>query len=275
MLKAERELELVSLAQAGDQKAMKALIDAHMPLIRKIARSGKEEHAEDLESQLVMAFIEHLPKFDTDRGFRVNTYMRWWLRQTAVDYNHKNFDIVTTPNAGPMARIVSKVKRAKRDLHLTDENSLEGRKAIAEKAGVSLEDLAFAEAWGTPRIARLDAPISADNDDAADVHMELTADSIDLVAKLTLDQRRAAIALGIGTLNPREQDILRRRWLMSDGVEEETLEEVGAIYGITRERVRQIESKAMDKLVRIIRFQSSHLLEPGHQAEAPRRHSVG
>lgn len=274
MLKAERENELVSLAQAGDQKAMKALIDAHMPLIRKIARGGKEENAEDLESQLVMAFIEHLPKYDIGRGFRVNTYMRWWLRQTAVDFNHKNFDIVTTPNAGPMARIVAKVKRAKRDLRLVDEYSAEGRKAIADKAGVSLEDLAFAETWGTPRIARLDAPLNADNDDDGAVHMDLPADSIDMVAQMTLDQRRAAISLAVGTLNPREQDILRRRWIIADGGDEETLEEVGALYGITRERIRQIEVKALEKLVRVIRLKSGHLVEPGHQAAAPRRHSA-
>lgn len=274
MLKADREIELVVLAQAGDRQAMKSLIDAHMSLIRKIARSGRAEHIEDVESQLVLAFIEHLPKFDLERGFRVNTYMRWWLRQEALTYNHKNYDIVTTPISGTMTKLISVIRRAKRDLHLLDENSPQGREAIAAKAGISIEDLAFAEAWGAPRITRLDAPVSADNDDESDIQMHLEAESIDLIAKMTLDQRRTAIGLAVSTLGAREQDILQRRWLMSDGLAEETLEEVSATYEVTRERIRQIEARALEKITRLIRFKSSHLIEPGHTAEVPKRHET-
>ena len=244
LLTVEEEQELAKRVVEGDQEAKKLLTEANLRLVVSIAKkySGRGLHILDLIQEGNTGLIRAVDKFDYTKGNKFSTYATWWIRQAITRAIADQARTIRVPVH--MVEVINKATRCNRKLvqELGREPTLE---EIADELNLPIEKIIEANRTAADTLS-LDTPVGDEEDTTIGSFVEddNTPGPADATSNALLAEALREI---LNTLTQREADVLRLRFGMYDG-KTHTLEEVGQIFGVTRERIRQIENKAIRKL---------------------------
>ncbi len=244
LLTVEEEQELAKRVVEGDQEAKKLLTEANLRLVVSIAKkySGRGLHILDLIQEGNTGLIRAVDKFDYTKGNKFSTYATWWIRQAITRAIADQARTIRVPVH--MVEVINKATRCNRKLvqELGREPTLE---EIADELNLPIEKIIEANRTAADTLS-LDTPVGDEEDTTIGSFVEddNTPGPADATSNALLAEALSEI---LNTLTDREADVLRLRFGMYDG-KTHTLEEVGQIFGVTRERIRQIENKAIRKL---------------------------
>ncbi|MBE7075950.1 MAG: RNA polymerase sigma factor RpoD [Clostridiales bacterium] len=245
LLSVEEEKELARKAVEGDQYAKSVLCESNLRLVVSVAKRyvGKTSMSFlDLIQEGNMGLLRAVDKFDYTKGFKFSTYAHWWIRQAITRAMADQSRTIRIPVH--MNETINKYAKVCRKLMQTL-----GREPTLEEIAKEM-DMSVAKVVEIQRTAQdpisLETPMGEEDDGKmADVIVDESAKSpIESATQTLLREQLLAV---IDTLTPREQEVIRQRYGLLDG-RQKTLEEVGKEFSVTRERIRQIEAKALRKL---------------------------
>ena len=245
LISAEKELELAEKIAHGDIEARNELVSANLRLVVSLAKryQGCGMSLQDLIQEGNIGLMKAAEKFDASKGFRFSTYAAWWINQTIGRALADQSKAIRVPVH--MTENINKLRRLSRDLTVTlgheptDED-------LAKAMEVSVDDIKTYKSYMTD-ITSLDIQVGDDDDGTTIASFIEDEKNISPEKNAVQIAEREMLDAVLDTLTAREQDIIRQRFGLDDNVPK-TLEEVGKSYGLTKERIRQIENKALMKL---------------------------
>ena len=253
-LEREQELELArQWRESGDKRALDVLASAHMRLV--IAMASKFRHfglpMNDLIQEGHVGLLEAAARFEPDRNVRFSTYATWWIRALIQDYILRNWSIVRGGTSSTQKALFFNLRRLRAKLS-RDGNAVTSQSVVTEIAtavGVSRADVELMNARLSAPDTSLNAPVMESEDSGSDrqdfLVCEQPLQDETVGAVIDTERRSRWLRRALGELNERELRIARERRLAEESV---TLEALGSKLGISKERVRQIESRALEKL---------------------------
>ena len=250
LINVEEECRLAKLIAQGDEEAEQALINANLRLVVKIARDyeGLGLPLLDLIDEGNIGLMKAVKRFDPTKGGKLSTYGSWWIKQSIKRALANQAKTIRLP-----VHLVDKISRMRR-VSLKLQETLEREPTDEEVAeAMDLPEAKVSQLRAAAiRPASLDAPLGdeAESDTLGDVveddHMHNPYEELEEKTEIRMLHKM------LDSINTREADILRYRFGMDDGGETRTLEDVGKKFGVTRERVRQIQNIALGRLKRMI-----------------------
>ena len=266
MLTDEEEKKLaIDWLKNGNTKAAQKLVTSHLRLVAKIAMGyrGYGLPLFDLISEGNLGLIQAIRKFDPDKGFRLATYAIWWIRASIQEYVLHSWSLVKIGTTAAQKKLFFNLRRLRNQLKKYEEGYLTNDqiKSISQDLGVTEDEVKQMEGRVFNKDFSLNTPLNDEND--SEWIDQVEDDNIDVVKRVEerdeLDKRKALYNQAVKKLEPRELEILTARRLDE---EPKTLEDLSQKYSISRERVRQIENKAIKKLQEEIKLISETKLLP-------------
>jgi len=257
MLAPEEEYMLAKRWQEHeDSQAAHKLVTSHLRLVAKIAMGyrGYGLPLSELISEGNVGMMQAVKRFDPDRGFRLATYAMWWIRAAIQEYILHSWSLVKMGTTAAQKKLFFNLRKLKGQMQAIEEGDLspEVVKSIAEKLDVPEQDVVNMNRRLASPDHSLNAPLRADSEGEWQDWLvdETSNQEISLAENEELGKRRKLLVQAMKGLNDRERDILMERRLRDNPT---TLEDLSQKYGISRERVRQIEVRAFEKLQKAIR----------------------
>lgn len=253
VLEAQEEYKLAKdYADHGNVQAAHKLVTSHLRLVAKIAMGyrGYGLPVGEVISEGNVGLMQAVRKFDPERGFRLATYAMWWIRASIQEYILRSWSLVKIGTTAAQKKLFFNLRRLKGEMKAIDNGQLNPDQVteIADRLNVSSDDVRMMEGRLTGGDQSLNAPIR--HDEESDEWQDWIVDErndpeTELVQNDEHDNRLALLAQAMAVLNERERHIFKARRL-DEPVK--TLEELSAEYDISRERVRQIEQRAFEKI---------------------------
>jgi len=253
MLEAQEEYMLAKAwREHEDSEAAHKLVTSHLRLVAKIAMGyrGYGLPIGELISEGNVGMMQAVKRFDPERGFRLATYAMWWIRASIQEYILRSWSLVKIGTTAAQKKLFFNLRRLKGQIQAADEGDLkpEQVREIAERLDVSEEEVISMNHRMTGGDHSLNAPMRIDGDgEWQDWLVDQDAEDQEtvLAEKDEYDQRKELLMSAMDVLNEREKHILTERRLQDSP---STLEDLSKVYDISRERVRQIEVRAFEKL---------------------------
>ncbi len=257
MLEYDQEYMLAkSWREHDDVEAAHKLVTSHLRLVAKIAMGyrGYGLPLSELISEGNVGMMQAVKRFDPERGFRLATYAMWWIRASIQEYILHSWSLVKMGTTAAQKKLFFNLRKLKGQMRAIEEGDLHPEQVskIAETLNVPEDDVVQMNRRLAAPDHSLNAPLRIDGDgEWQDWLVDETESQETLLANSEeLAKRRALLVKSMETLNERERHILQERRLKENPT---TLEELSQEYGISRERVRQIEVRAFEKLQKAIR----------------------
>lgn len=254
LLDAEEEFTLAKQwCETQDMEAARRLITSHLRLVTKIA-SGYKGYglpAAELIAEGNIGIMQAMKKFDPSRGHRFSTYAMWWIKAAMQDYILRSWSLVKIGTTAAQKKLFFNLRRLKKDLHAASggkSNTLEHRKAISKELGVKEEEVAMMEQRMQGSDYSLNATVGSDGDtlewqDWLESKEQNQEEHV--IQKDHAGKRTELLEKSLELLSPRELKIIRSRRLEDPPL---TLESLAQDFGISKERVRQLENRAFGKM---------------------------
>ena len=257
MLTPEEEFMLAKRwREHGDNEAAHKLVNSHLRLVAKIARGyrGYGLPVSDLIAEGNVGITNAVKRFDPDRGFRLATYAMWWIRSAIQEHILHSWSLVKLGTTGAQKKLFFSLRRLKRQIQGIDDGDLtpDAVARIATELEVNEADVVTMNMRLAGPDQSLNAPVQVDGEDEWQDWLADESDSAEvrLVERDELAKRRKLLDAALDSLNERERTVLIDRRLRDVPA---TLVVLSQRYGISRERVRQIELRAFDKLQKAIK----------------------
>ncbi len=254
MLEKEQEYMLAKAwVDHEDSDAAHQLVTSHLRLAAKIAMGyrGYGLPTAEVVSEANVGLMQAVKRFDPEKGFRLATYAMWWIRASIQEYVLRSWSLVKMGTTSAQKKLFFNLRKAKNKIGALELGDLrpENVKRIAKELNVTEKEVISMNQRMSGGDASLNAQIKTDGEGAAEWQDWLEDEDADQAAdyaeKDELDIRRELLAEAMKDLNEREQDILTQRRLSEESI---TLEDLSKVYNVSRERIRQIEVRAFEKL---------------------------
>jgi RNA polymerase sigma-32 factor len=259
MLSPEEEYQLAKRwKDEGDEKAAHKLVTSHLRLVAKIAMGyrGYGLPVGELISEGNVGMMQAVKRFDPDRGFRLATYAMWWIRAAIQEYILHSWSLVKMGTTAAQKKLFFNLRRLKGQMAALEDGDLKPEQVekIAKALDVPEQDVISMNRRLASPDHSLNAPVRADSEGEWQDWLvdEQETQETELAERQDLTNRRELLGEALKTLNERERHILIERRLKDEPT---TLEELSQQYGISRERVRQIEVRAFEKLQKSMKTQ--------------------
>ncbi|MCA1941054.1 MAG: RNA polymerase sigma factor RpoH [Caenispirillum bisanense] len=273
LLDPEQEYMLaVRYRDEADQAAAHMLVTSHLRLVAKIAMGYRYYGlpVSDLIAEGNLGLMRAVKKFEPEKGFRLATYAMWWIKASINEYVLNSWSLVKVGTVAAQKKLFFNLRRMKAKLGVYEEGDMgpENARAIAEELNVSEADVVDMNRRLSRQDASLNLPVGEDGDlQRQDLLVDDGPNQETMLAEA--EERRLGRQLlrdALSGLNDRERHIILERRLRSQPT---TLEELGRHYGISRERVRQIENRAFTKLQTAVRAAATALEKRGAEVALP------
>lgn len=236
-----------------DAEAAHKMVTSHLRLAAKIAMGYRGYGLPQAEviSEANVGLMQAVKRFDPEKGFRLATYAMWWIRASIQEYILRSWSLVKLGTTSAQKKLFFNLRKAKAKVGALEEGDLrpENVAQIAKDLSVSEDEVIDMNRRLSGSDASLNATVGSDGDSATQWQDWLEDEDSDQAEayeeKDELDARRALLVQAMAVLNDREKDVLMQRRLADEPV---TLEELSESYGVSRERIRQIEVRAFEKL---------------------------
>lgn len=267
ILEADEEYALAKRwSEDMDYDAAHKLVTSHLRLVAKIA-SGYRGYGlpmAELIAEGNIGLMQAVKKFEPERGFRLSTYAMWWIKASIQEFVLRSWSLVKMGSSAAQKRLFFNLKKIKKRLKTVDDGKAltpDEIRVIAKELDVKEQDVIDMDYRMSATDKNLNARIGSDGENE---WMDLLADESDNQEEILGDQqeyaqKRELMVEAMEQLNAREKDIIFHRRLSEDQV---TLEELSTRYNISRERVRQIEARALDKMTQYVMKAASKPLLP-------------
>jgi RNA polymerase sigma-32 factor len=266
MLEPQQEYMLAkSWREHGDRDAAHKLVTSHLRLVAKIAMGyrGYGLPISEVISEGNVGLMQAVKRFEPEKGFRLATYAMWWIKAAIQEYILRSWSLVKMGTTANQKKLFFNLRKAKSRINALDEGDLhpDQVKLIAKRLGVTEQDVIdMNRRLGGD--ASLNAPIREEGD--AGEWQDWLVDDVPsqeriLAENEELDNRRAALSDALSVLNDRERRIFEARRLAEEPI---TLEELAAEFGVSRERVRQIEVRAFEKVQKAVKTRVAAMETP-------------
>jgi len=266
MLEPQEEYMLAkSWREHGDRDAAHRLVTSHLRLVAKIAMGyrGYGLPISEVISEGNVGLMQAVKRFEPEKGFRLATYAMWWIKAAIQEYILRSWSLVKMGTTANQKKLFFNLRKAKSKISALEEGDLRPDQVqiIAKRLGVTEQDVVEMNRRLGGDVS-LNAPIREDGDSGEWQHWlvdETSSQEARLVASEESDNRRKALGEALDVLNERERRIFEARRLVDEPI---TLEELADEFGVSRERVRQIEVRAFEKVQKAVKTRVAAMEAP-------------